>query len=118
MLPDREVDGGQRLNAALEADFFTPWSLAGFRITCFTFADGGVIGAEKSSSLFREKIYYGTGLGFNLRNPDLALPTWRITFSLQNRVEDHRTEFQVGFRSAIPASLGVPGTKPALLVYR
>ena len=89
-----------------------------FRVSCFTYADAGVVGPEGSSSLFKEKLYYGTGVGFNVRNPDLALPTWRISFSMQNRIEDHRAEFEVRFRSVIPGSLGVPGTKPALLVYR
>ena len=118
VLPDQEVEGGQRLTAAVETSLFTPWSLFGFRVSCFTFADAGVVGAETSSSLFQEKIYYGTGLGFNLRNPDLALPTWRISFSLRNRIEDHRTDFRLSFRSVIPTSLGIPRAKPAPLVYR
>ena len=118
VLPDRQVQGAQRLSTALEADLFTPWSLMGFRVSCFTYADAGVVGPEKSSSVFQEKIYYGTGLGINVRNPDLALPTWRISLSLQNRIEDSGTEFEIRFRSVTFASLGLPGTKPALLVYR
>jgi hypothetical protein len=118
VLPNREVEGGQRLTTALETNLFTPWSLIGFRVSCFTFVDAGVIGTEKSASLWQEKVYYGTGFGFNLRNPDLALPTWRVSFAVRNRVEDHGTDIQVTFRSLNPSSLGVPGTKPSLPVYR
>lgn len=118
VLPDREVEGGQRLTTALETNLFTPWSVIGFRVSCFTFVDAGLVGAEKSSSLWQEKIYYGAGFGLNLRNPDLALPTWRVSFAVRNRVEDHGTDIQISFRSVIPAVLGVPGSKPALPVYR
>ena len=117
ILPDDEVIGNQRFTSLLETTLFTPWSLGGFRVSCFLEADAGVIGTEKAA-LLQEKIYYGLGLGVNLRNPDLALPTWRIHVAMRNRAEDHKPQFVIGMRS-----IGVPmpdfsGAKPELPVYR
>ena len=118
LLPEEEVSGNQRLVTSFEANLFTPWSLAGFRLSWLSFADLGVIGDEEADSVWQERVYYGAGFGVNLRNPDLALPTWRITAAVRNRVEDGSTEFVLGFRSIGSTRLGVPSAKPALLVYR
>ncbi len=118
LLPEQEVAGNQRLVSTLESNLFTPWSLAGFRISCMTFGDVGVLAGENADSLWQERFYYGVGVGLNLRNPDLALPTWRITVALRNRVDDGSAEFVFGFRSFGTARLGMPSSKPTLLVYR
>lgn len=118
LLPETEVTGNQRLVTSVEANLFTPWSLAGFRVSCLSFADAGLIGPEDADSLWQERIYYGVGLGVNLRNPDLALPTWRITAAVRNRVDDGDPEFVLGFRSVSADPPVVPSAKPALLVYR
>lgn len=118
VLPNEEVQGGQRLTSVWEASLFTPWSLAGFRVSCFAFLDAGVVGPEKAASLLQEKLYFAGGMGVNLRNPDLALPTWRIFFAVKNRVEDHGATFQLGFKTVPQTVLDIPGPKPATPVYR
>lgn len=118
LLPEEEVVGNQRLVTSVEANLFTPWSLAGFRVSWLSFTDLGLIGPENADSLWQERVYYGAGVGVNLRNPDLALPTWRITAAVRNRVEDGRSEFVLGFRSVSTDPPVVPSAKPSLLVYR
>jgi hypothetical protein len=116
-LEDRVVQGNQRLTTSLEARLFSNLRLWGFRLSFFGFSDVGVIGSEKSSSIFKEKAYLSTGLGVRLRNPSLVLPTIQVQLSFLSNIDTPGLALGVKVGNVKKREWTVPGTRPDLPKY-
>lgn len=78
---DKEsVTGTQKLVLNLESVAFTPYTLGGFRFAFYSFADLGFIGSN-SKYIFKEKFYYGVGVGVRLNNENLVFKTIQFRFA-------------------------------------
>ena len=75
------VRGTQRLFVNLETVFFSPYYLAGFRFTFYTFADVGLIG-ESNNDFFHNPIHTGVGIGVRIRNENLSFKTLQIRLAI------------------------------------
>jgi len=91
------VRGQQKFVVNAETVFFTPQKLAGFRIAVFGFADIAWINTN-DQLIFKENPFEGLGLGFRLRNDNLAFPTFqlRIGFFPARPVDQSFTRFNAG----------------------
>lgn len=117
-LSNTEVEGDQRLTGTLETRMFTRMSLWGFRFSFFGFADAGLVGAEDSSSIFKEKVYVSTGLGVRLRNPSLVLPTVQMQLSFLSNVDTPGMAFSFKVSNVSRLAGMVAGTRPELPKYQ
>ncbi|MBS9768616.1 MAG: hypothetical protein KGV44_13905 [Flavobacteriaceae bacterium] len=74
--------GIKKFSLNLEDVFFSPYTIAGFRSTFFTFGDMGYI--SRSNSLLNRKghLYASIGAGLRLHNNNFVFKTFQISFSL------------------------------------
>lgn len=116
-MDDNLVRGNQRLVVKLETRVFTPWSLAGFRVMVFGYADIGTVGGEKDV-LVQQKVYSSMGVGFRINNPDLDLGSTEIRFGFLNSV--HENGFIMGFRLGRVdyTDINIPSTRPGPFGFR
>ena len=70
-----------KINLKTEALLFTPLTFVGFRTATFAFFDATTT-FNAQDSYFKPTVFYGTGLGFRLRNDNLAISTIQIRFGL------------------------------------
>ena len=117
-LGSEAVAGNQRLVANLQSRLYTPWSVLGFRFSCFGFADLGLIGDEEAASLFQEKLYASVGVGARLRNPDLVLPTLQLRIGLLSNVDEVGMTLQVKVGNAPYPTLQMASARPGTVDYR
>lgn len=116
-LGDKKVAGNQRLVLNTFYRMFTRWSILGFRMSLFSFADLGIMGDEVDS-LFKNKLYLSTGLGVRLRNPFLVLPTVQLRMSLISNIENRGLSFGVKVGNAPGQRMIAPSTKPGTIAYK
>ncbi len=110
------VAGNQRLVFKTLYRMFTHWSLLGFRLSFFTYADVGAI-ADEDNSIFKQKFYLSTGLGVRVRNPSLVLPTFQLRMSLITNVDDPGLRFGVNLGNAPIPDIQFPSNRPSTLSY-
>lgn len=115
-LDNRLVAGNQRLVLKSLYRMFTHYSVWGFRMSFFSFADVGAIGGE-DSSIFKEKFYLSTGLGVRFRNPFLVLPTVQLRVSMVTNVNEPGFSFGVKVGNVPGPDIVFPGSKPGTLAY-
>ncbi len=111
------VAGNQRLVFKTLYRMFTHWSLLGFRLSFFTYADVGAI-ADEDNSIFKQKFYLSTGLGVRMRNPALVLPTFQFRVSLVTNVENPGFSFGLKLGNAPGPEIKYPGIKPGTVAYQ
>ncbi len=75
-----QATGTKRFKANLENVFFTPHTLAGFRIVLHSNIDIGMTGS-KNTFLLGNEFYAGIGGGIRLRNDNFVFETFQISFS-------------------------------------
>ena len=73
--------GNQKLATSFATTFFLPYIKKGFRVALSAFLDAGVLAPEKES-LWGNRMYWGIGLGMNLRNDNVVFKNlhFRLTF--------------------------------------
>ncbi|MGB3179839.1 MAG: hypothetical protein WBB45_00505 [Cyclobacteriaceae bacterium] len=76
-----DLRGSRRFSVNLESVVFTPYSLIGFNMAPYLFADLGFI-SGKGQSVFDGQFYQGFGFGVRLRNENLAFKTFHLRFAL------------------------------------
>lgn len=72
------ANGTRKLVLNMENIFFTPYTLAGFRIACYSFADFGIVGSDKIKN---DKFYSSIGFGLRFRNDNFIFETFQVNFS-------------------------------------
>lgn len=86
----------QMLVLNIEPVFFTPWNWIGFRFAFYTFLDMAYINSQGVNNRY-EKAYSATGLGFRIRNDNLAFNIIQIRlayyFNLPTGVIPYGAEF-------------------------
>lgn len=90
-----EAMGTQRLTLKLENMTFTPFMAAGFRFAFFNFLDMGTIGTNQNHP-FKNKAYYGVGLGIRLNNENLVFKTIELRFALYPKAPSDFSSPQYG----------------------
>lgn len=78
-MSSKYANGTRKLVLNMENVFFTPHTLAGFRIACYSFADIGLVGSEKVKN---DRIYACVGMGLRFRNNNFIFETLQINFSV------------------------------------
>ena len=116
-LENGAVAGQQRLIYSTFYRMFTNWSLLGFRMSFFSFADLGVVGSEEDA-LFKKKFYLSGGLGVRLRNPALVLPTVQLRLSLVSSVGGNGFLFGVKVGNVSGNKISFPASQPGTLAYQ
>ena len=87
--------GTQRLTLKLEQVTFTPYMAAGFRFSFFNFIDAGTIGTNQRHP-FKNKAYYGIGLGLRLNNENLVFKTIQLSFTFYPKAPSDFSHFHYG----------------------
>ena len=90
-----EAIGTQRLTLKLENITFTPFMAAGFRFALFNFVDVGTIGSNQQNP-FKNKTYYGIGMGIRLNNENLVFKTIELRFALYPKAPSDFSSPQYG----------------------
>jgi len=89
-----KFDGNQQLNLNLGVTTFTPWYFYGFRFAVDLFLCSTLIGPG-DKSIFDNQMYSGIGIGFKIKNEDLAFNTLQFRFMIFPTVQDGRGHFGV-----------------------
>ncbi len=74
---DPFVRGTSKANFRFETVAFTPYYLLGFRFAIYLFADFALVN-DVNKDLFKNTLYQGYGLGFRVRNDNLAINTIQL----------------------------------------
>lgn len=77
--------GTQKLTFQGESFVIFPWQYLDFQLIAFTFIDVGFIGTEQRS-LFSSTPYQGYGIGFRLRNDNLAFNIFQLRLAFYPKV--------------------------------
>ena len=90
-----EATGTQRLTLKLESITFTPFMAGGFRFAFFNFIDVGTIGSNQNQP-FKNRAYYGAGLGIRLHNENLVFKTIELRFAIYPKAPSDFSGLQYG----------------------
>jgi hypothetical protein len=90
-----EAVGTQRLVLKLEHMTFTPFIAGGFRLAFFNFVDVGTIGSNQNHP-FKNRAYYGAGLGIRLNNENLVFKTIELRFAIYPKAPSDFSSPQYG----------------------
>ena len=91
-----EAIGTQRLTLKFEQITFTPFVAGGFKFAFFNFIDVGTIGSNKNQP-FKNKAYYGVGLGLRLNNENLVFKTIELRLAIYPKAPQDfsRTQYEI-----------------------
>jgi len=112
------MEGSERLALSLELLAYPPINFYSFRLACFVFGDAGLI-AQTGEEVFRSPTYRGYGLGFRVRNENLAFKTFQMRIAFYPRTP--RDESWFGFEIGsipIPDFLDFDVRKPQVFQFR
>ncbi len=118
----RELDtdglrGNQRLQASLETVAFTPYSVLGFKLAVYAFADAGLLG-DTEDALFDRRLATSLGLGLRIKNPGLAFPTLQVQLANVHSQRGWDALISVGSGDGGLVELGTADVRPAVVPYR
>jgi hypothetical protein len=82
-----KFDGNQQMNLNVGITTFTPWYFYGFRFAVDVFVDATLIGSAEKS-IFDNQLYSGIGIGFKVKNEDLAFGTFQFRFMFFPTIQD------------------------------
>ena len=71
--------GNQKLSLGLATTFFLPYIKKGFRIAVSGFVDAGMLAGD-GQVLTNSEIYWGLGVGLNLRNDNVSHKKFESAF--------------------------------------
>jgi hypothetical protein len=72
--------GTQKAILSFQTQFYSPWSVLGFRLNPYVNINGGILGDEERS-LFNSKLYSSFGVGFIIRNDYLVFSSFQLSLS-------------------------------------
>lgn len=81
-LKSKLTRGDKKIVLNIEDVFFTPYTIAGFRSTFFSFADLAYVSSNNSLFNNNNHFYAGIGLGLRLHNNNFVFKTFQFSFSL------------------------------------
>lgn len=96
--------GDKRLTLGYETVLFSHKSIFGFRIAHFAFANLGLV-SLKDKLLIDSKLYQGYGIGFRLRNENLAINTFQVRLGYYPNIPDISSAFRFAFDTSRPLKL-------------
>lgn len=96
--------GDKRLTLGYETVLFSHKSIFGFRVAHFAFANLGMV-SLKGKLLIDSKIYQGYGIGFRLRNENLAINTFQVRLGYYPNIPDISSAFRFAFDASQPLKL-------------
>jgi hypothetical protein len=111
------LEGNERLTFSLEGVAYPPWNLYSFRLALFGFLDTGLI-AEENERLFQTRAYHGIGLGFRVRNENLAFKTFQVRMVVYPNAPPG--ESWIGFSAGgipLPRLRDFVGSKPRVFPF-
>lgn len=76
-LSNDALEGDERLTFSLEGVVYPPVMFYSFQVAFFGFLDTGFI-AEEDEAVLKTSPYHGIGLGFRVRNENLAFKTFQV----------------------------------------
>ncbi len=76
-LSNNALEGDERLTFSLEGVIYPPVMFYSFQVAVFGFLDTGFI-AEADEAVLKTRPYHGIGLGFRIRNENLAFKTFQV----------------------------------------
>ncbi len=116
-LSSSEMEGNERLSLSLESVAYTPYSLYGFRLAFFTFADIGWI-SQPGEIVFNSKTFQGYGMGVRVRNENLAFKTFQIRLAVYPIVPNGETLFGISIGSIpLPGFRDFNTKKPEIVQF-
>ena len=116
-LSSAALEGNERLTFSLEGVAYPPWNLYSFRLALFGFLDTGLI-AEEQEKIFRTQAYHGVGLGFRVRNENLAFKTFQVRIIVYPNAP--AGESWIGFSAGnipLPRLRDFVGSKPRVFPF-
>ena len=109
--------GDQKLSVSLSTTFFLPYIKKGFRASFSTHVDAGVL-AQEGNTLVRSKMYWGIGVGLNLRNDNVVIKNLSFRFTFYPTIpDDGRTVQAVLSSSRRGKFYDYRVTKPQVIQY-
>ncbi len=96
--------GDKRLTLGFESVLFSHKSIFGFRVAHFAFANFGLV-SLKDNALISSKLYQGYGIGFRLRNENLAINTFQIRLGYYPNIPDISSNWRFAFDGSQPLRL-------------
>ena len=111
------LEGNERLTFSLEGVAYPPWNLYSFQLALFGFLDTGLI-AEEQEKLLRTRAYHGVGLGFRVRNENLAFKTFQVRIIVYPNAP--QGESWIGFSAGnipLPRLRDFVGSKPRVFPF-
>lgn len=96
--------GDKRLTLGYETVLFSHKSIFGFRVAHFAFANLGLV-SLKDKLLIDSKLYQGYGIGFRLRNENLAINTFQVRLGYYPNIPDISSVFRFAFDTSQPLKL-------------
>ena len=116
-LSSAALEGNERLTFSLEGVAYPPWNLYSFQLALFGFLDSGLI-AEANETVFQTRPYHGVGLGFRVRNENLAFKTFQVRIIVYPNAP--AGESWIGFSAGgipLPRLRNFVPTKPQVLPF-
>ncbi|MEO8146485.1 MAG: hypothetical protein ABI723_02550 [Bacteroidia bacterium] len=109
--------GTKKLRFSFESVLFTPLQVAGFNFNFYSFLDAGIIN-NRYTSLFKNSLYEGLGLGLRIRNDHFVMNVIQVQFGLYPNMpmDVSSTKFSAGSVSQYKLS-DFTINKPALFDY-
>jgi hypothetical protein len=90
------ISGNQRLSARAETVIFTPYYLLGFRFAAFTFVEAAMV-VPSGDFIMNGNIYPAIGLGFRIKNENLAFSTFQLGLTWYGRADMNGHNLMFGF---------------------
>ncbi|MEQ9443784.1 MAG: hypothetical protein RIG62_32390 [Cyclobacteriaceae bacterium] len=112
------LEGNERFALSLETVAYPPINFYSFKLAGFVFADAGLV-AQPGEELLKTRAYRGYGLGFRIRNENLAFKTFQVRFTFYPRTPEDKSWF--GFRIGsipVPEFMNFEQRKPEAFQFR
>ena len=117
-LSNDALEGNERLTFSLEGVAYPPWDFYSFQIALFAFLDTGFI-AEADESVVDTHPYHGIGVGFRVRNENLAFKTFQVRIIVYPHAPDGAS--WIGFSAGgipLPRFRDFMMSKPQVFPFR
>lgn len=112
------LEGNERVALSLEMVAYPPINFYSFRFAGFAFADAGLI-AQPDEEVLKNRAFRGYGLGFRVRNENLAYKTFQVRFTFYPRTPSGESWFGFLIGSVpVPNFMDFEVRKPEVFQFR
>ncbi|HEX4850768.1 MAG TPA: hypothetical protein VFV08_08185, partial [Puia sp.] len=112
------INGYQRLNLSTQTNYYSPISIYGFKFNFFALFQTSLL-ASKGENLFKSPLYSGIGLGFNIRNENLAFNTLQFSANYLPQVKGAPNTFFFQITSVSAIGFNIFALQaPSLISFR